>query len=155
MAQTVQFVSKPVDPPINDGTKHIVLTLAKQLERYTPRVMTTRDVLQVGDGILIDAIYDKASHYAPSLFNNLRAAKHLAFAKRSDIWNFVFAPNKKSSQMGRVLAAARRVPVVQTIASRPKVFTDPLSLLFGDIVVAQSRDTRDRFLEALAESGGG
>jgi phosphatidylinositol alpha-1,6-mannosyltransferase len=116
--------------------------------------MTTRGVGVVDVGVSVDAIYEPASSYAPSLLNNVRAAKHLLLEKRADIWNFVFAPNKKSSQIGRLLRTLRRVPVVQTIASRPKVFADPASLLFGDVVVAQSHDTLARFEEALAEAGG-
>jgi phosphatidylinositol alpha-1,6-mannosyltransferase len=152
MAPVVQFVSKPVDPPINDGSKHIVTTLSKELKRYSPRVMATRDTRTLGDGIGVDSIYEAASHYAPSLLNNLRAVKHLGVTSRADIWHFVFAPNKTSSQMGRALAKLRRVPVLQTIASRPKVFDEPSQLLFGDIVVAQSEDTRRRFLEAFARA---
>jgi phosphatidylinositol alpha-1,6-mannosyltransferase len=145
MAPTVQFVSKPVDPPINDGTKHIVLTLARHMTRFAPRVMTTRGVEAVGAGIGVDAIYEPASSYAPSLLNNLRAAKHLALSRQARIWNFVFAPNALSSQMGKLLSGVRRVGVVQTIASRPRIFAEPRKLLFGDIVVAQSKDTRRRF----------
>jgi phosphatidylinositol alpha-1,6-mannosyltransferase len=152
MAPVVQFVSKPVDPPINDGSKHIVTTLSKELKRYSPRVMTTRDTRTLGDGIGVDSIYEAASHYAPSLLNNLRAVKHLGVTSRADIWHFVFAPNKASSQMGRILARLRRIPVVQTIASRPKSFSLPQALLFGDIVVAQSEDTRRRFTEAFVQA---
>lgn len=150
MPPTVLFVSKPVDPPINDGTKHIVLTLAQHLVRYHPRVMTTREVRQVADRVEVDAIYESASSYAPSLLNNLRAARHLALGPTAQLWNFVFAPNKRSSQMGRWLMALRRTPVVQTIASRPREFERLDRLLFGDIVVAQSRDTRDRLLAGWA-----
>ncbi|MGC4063473.1 MAG: glycosyltransferase family 4 protein [Polyangiaceae bacterium] len=149
MVPTVQFVSKPVDPPINDGTKHIVLTLARQMTRYAPRVMTTRGVEDVGAGIGVDSIYEPASSYAPSLLNNLRAVKHLALNRHARIWNFVFAPNALSSQMGRLLSGVRRVRVVQTIASRPSAFVEPRKLLFGDIVVAQSEDTRRRFESAF------
>jgi phosphatidylinositol alpha-1,6-mannosyltransferase len=53
--------------------------------------------------------------------------------------------------MGRWLKKLRGVPSVQTIASRPRQFGDVTALLFGDIVVAQSRDTRDRFREAWAK----
>jgi glycosyltransferase involved in cell wall biosynthesis len=48
--------------------------------------------------------------------------------------------------MGRWLKALRQVPVVQTIASRPRDFAGIEGLVFGDVVVAQSRDTRDRLV---------
>lgn len=153
MSRSVLYVSKPVDPPINDGTKHVVLTLARRLTRYRPRVMTTKRIRELDAPLLVDPIYDTASSYAPSLLNNLRAARHLALGPKASIWNFVFAPNARSSQMGRWLKAMRRVPVVQTVASRPKQFENVSSLLFGDIVVTQSRDTRDRLLQALVSRG--
>lgn len=148
MLPSVLFVSKPVDPPVNDGTKHFVMTLANYLGRHVPRVMTTRHVRDLGHKILADAIYESASSYAPSFLNNLRAARHLATGPRPDLWNFVFAPNPRSSKMGRLLKSLRRVPVVQTIASRPRHFERSSQLLFGDVIVAQSRDTRDRLLES-------
>lgn len=154
MAPSVLYVSKPVDPPINDGTKHIVLTLARRLTRYSPRVMTTRNVRELGAPLLVDPIYDSANSYAPSLVNNLRAARHLAFGAKTELWNFVFAPNVRSSQMGRWLKAMRRVPVVQTVASRPKRFEQVERLLFGDVIVTQSRDTRARLLDAVATESG-
>lgn len=148
MLPSVLFVSKPVDPPVNDGTKHLVMTLAAHLGRYVPRVMTTRHVHSLGNKILADAIYESASSYAPSFMNNLRAARHLATGPKPDLWHFVFAPNLKSSSMGRFLKSLRRVPVVQTVASRPRHFDEGSRLLFGDVVVAQSRDTRDRLSQA-------
>jgi glycosyltransferase involved in cell wall biosynthesis len=154
MPPTVLFVSKPVDPPINDGTKHVVMTLAKHLTRYQPMVMATRHVRTVGDEVRVDAIYESASSYAPSLLNNLRAARRLALGPRAALWNFVFAPNLLSSQMGRWLKAWRRIPVVQTIASQPRDFANLDKLLFGDVVVAQSTDTRERFRAAWADAHG-
>jgi phosphatidylinositol alpha-1,6-mannosyltransferase len=152
MQPSVLFVSKPVDPPINDGTKHIVTTIARHLTRFDARVMTTHNVTSVdGDRVAVDPIYAPASSYAPSVLNNVRAARHLALDRRSQLWNFVFAPNLRSSQMGRWLKAMRRIPVVQTVASRPREFAELRSLLFGDIVVAQSEDTRRRLQSAWRE----
>jgi glycosyltransferase involved in cell wall biosynthesis len=152
---SVLFVSKPVDPPINDGSKHVVMTLASHLRRYEPRVMTTHHVRDVGPGIRAEAIYAAASHYAPSLLNNVRAARHLAFHGDASLWNFVFAPNHRSSQMGRWLRSWRHIPVVQTIASRPRHFDDSAKLLFGDVIAAQSRYTRNRLQKAWGKDGQG
>jgi phosphatidylinositol alpha-1,6-mannosyltransferase len=152
MQPSVLFVSKPVDPPINDGTKHIVTTIASHLTRYDARVMTTRKVSSLEyERVQVDPIYAPASSYAPSVLNNVRAARHLALERQAQLWNFVFAPNLRSSQMGRWLKAMRRIPVVQTVASRPREFTDVQRLLFGDVVVAQSEDTRRRLQKGWLE----
>jgi phosphatidylinositol alpha-1,6-mannosyltransferase len=89
-------------------------------------------------------VYPDAGRFAPGLTQNLRAASWLLSRSRADVWHFVFAPNPKTSAVGRFLRRARGVPVVQTIASPPKSFDGIERLLFGDIVVAQSRWTRDR-----------
>jgi len=50
--------------------------------------------------------------------------------------------------VGRFLRAARDVPVVQTIASPPRSFDDADALLFGDVVVAQSRWSMNQVVRA-------
>jgi len=45
------------------------------------------------------------------------------------------------------------MPVVQTIASPPRSFDDADALLFGDVIVAQSRWTQGQVLEAHARRG--
>ncbi len=148
----VLFVTKPIVEPFNDGTRAIVMALGPALRAVTPVVMTVPPPPAV-EGVTWAPIYLRPGSYAPGLRNNARAARHLAWGARADLWHFVFAPNKNSSRMGRVLRRWRGVPVVQTIASRPKSFEDPLSVLFGDVVVAQSESTRGAFLKAFEAAG--
>jgi phosphatidylinositol alpha-1,6-mannosyltransferase len=54
--------------------------------------------------------------------------------------------------MGAWLKRARGVPALQTIASPPRSFDNPERLVFGDIVVAQSRWTRERLERSFANS---
>jgi phosphatidylinositol alpha-1,6-mannosyltransferase len=126
------------------------------VEHVTPVVMTSSGAAPAFEGrVPIDsvAIYSDAGQFTPALMQNLRAAGWVLLRSRADIWHFVFAPNRRSSQVGRWLKRMRRVPVVQTIASPPRSFDDIDGLLFGDHVVAQSRWTRDRVEAACAARG--
>jgi phosphatidylinositol alpha-1,6-mannosyltransferase len=157
MSPRVLFVSKPIAPPFHDGTKCLVRDIASNLDRAVPIVMSARGAppLRARDGTSIEQanVYGSSGTFTPSVGQNARAALWLLFRSRADVWHFVFAPNPRSSAMGRRLRALRRVPVVQTVASPPRSFREVRALVFGDVVVAQSRWTRDRLVGALDEEG--
>lgn len=145
----VQFVSKPIVAPFRDGTKCLVRDWVTHFRYVDARVLGTPQGAPELDGFArVESVYPTDGAFAPALSQNLRAALWLLLRSRVDIWHFVFAPNRRSSQVGRALRALRRVPVVQTIASPPRSFDDPTSLLFGDVVVAQSAWTKSEFERA-------
>lgn len=153
----VVFVSKPVVPPFHDGTKCLVRDVALRLDRYQPVLMSTRARPSPGDsppGFVrpeLRAVYSDAGSFSPAFAENARAAAWLFAGARADLAHFVFAPNPRTSGVGRVFRALGRVPVVQTIASAPRVF-EP-SLFFGDIVVAQSEWTREHVVSCFRQAG--
>lgn len=148
----VQFVSKPIVSPFQDGTKCLVRDLVTHYENVDARVMGTAEgAPELFEHASVEAVYSSDGAYQPALRQNLRAALWLLLKSRVDLWHFVFAPNPRSSQVGRYLKALRRLPVVQTIASPPRSFESPRALLFGDQIVAQSEWTRDQFLAQAPE----
>jgi phosphatidylinositol alpha-1,6-mannosyltransferase len=149
---TVLFVSKPIVPPFHDGTKCIVRDLATSLERVTPKIMSSPGAPPLARAIS-EPVYRESGRFRPSARQNLRALAWLLTRARADLWHFVFAPNVRTSQVGRVLKRVRRVPVVQTVASAPRSFVRASALLFGDVVVAQSAWTRTRFEQSFADEG--
>jgi glycosyltransferase involved in cell wall biosynthesis len=154
MARRVLYVSKPIAPPFHDGTKCLVRDLSLNLRRYRGQIMTTPDTRDLGyapreghPGLGAAHVYRSSGGYTPTLAANARAAAFLVAESRADLWHFVFAPNPRTSAIGRMARAIRRIPVVQTVASAPRRFES--SVFFGDIVVAQSTWTRDRIVEAF------
>lgn len=149
----VLFVSKPVVPPFRDGTKCLVRDVSLHLTRYAPAVMSTDDrppLSASAEGehaVELLPVYRSAGSYAPALTANARAAAYLVLRSRAELWHFVFAPNPKSTAVGRVARAIRRVPVVQTVASAPRRFVP--DVFFGDVVVAQSRATEAAIRDAF------
>lgn len=145
----ILFVSKPMTPPFNDGSKSLVRALCGALPEFDLEVLGRRGQPPTVDAARVVPVYpalasDRRSSFAPSLADNARALSYLAVEWRSDLHHFVFAPNPRSSGAIRAMRRVRRKPCLQTIASPPKDFADVESLLFGDVVVAQSEWTAQR-----------
>lgn len=155
MPARLLFVSKPIGPPYQDGTKCLVRDLALNLRRFTPVVMTARGAAPFesttarAEHVVSWPVYANPGTYQPGLGQNLRAVWSLLSGADADLWHFVFAPNPKSSLMGAWLKRTRGVPALQTVASPPRDFSRPDKLIFGDIVVAQSSWTRRRLEQAF------
>lgn len=158
MFARVLFVSKPIVPPFFDGTKCIVRDVSTHLTRYEPTVMGTLGepgselTPRVGGPpIRVAPVYRSDGAYAPAFLDNARAAAWLFIRSRADLWHFVFAPNPRTSAIGRAARAVRRVPVVQTVASPPQRFLP--AIFFGDVIVAQSRSTATSIATAFRVAG--
>jgi glycosyltransferase involved in cell wall biosynthesis len=106
---------------------------------------------ELPEGMESKAVYSSSGSFTPALADNARAALYLFTRAQADLWHFVFAPNPRTSAVGRLARRFRRIPVVQTIASPPRVFAP--DVLFGDALVAQSTWTRDRIVEASGRVG--
>lgn len=145
----VLFVSKPVVEPFHDGAACLVRDLATHLVAVRPTVLTARGARGPA-GVDQEAIYPAAGGFAPGLRQNAHVLFRLLAGSKHEVWNFVFAPNPRSSAAARLARAIRHVPTVQTVASAPRKW-DP-KLLFGDRVVCLSHHTRDRLVEAGARA---
>ncbi len=154
----VLFVSKPVAPPWNDGSKNLVRDVAAHLTRARPTVMSVPDGAgELGARVKVESVYRDTGRFAPGLTANARVAARLLTGDPHDVWHFVFAPNPKSSSVARVARRMRRLAgwkgkVVQTVASAPRSFADAPRWLFGDVVVALSEHTASRLREAGADA---
>src|SRR3712207_6253564 len=139
----VLFVSKPIAPPFHDGTKCLVRDIALNLTRVEPVWLSSRGskANELSASVRSVPVYSDAGSYTPAFAQSLRAAAWVLLRSDADVWHFVFAPNARTSRAGRLLKRARSVPVVQTIASPPRSFAAVDDLLFGDVIVAQSRWT--------------
>lgn len=147
----VLFVSKPVMPPWNDGSKNLVRDIASNVTRILPTVMVAPGAPSLGPRVSREPVYGLAGRFAPGA--NTLVMNRLLFGPPLDAWQFVFAPNVASSSAARIAIAAQRArgwkgPVVQVVASRPKDFGNVRSLLFGDRIVVMSAWTKERMIES-------
>lgn len=149
----VLFVSKPIAPPWNDGSKNLVRDVAAHLKRAKATVMSTPGAPPIGPRVTIEHVYRDTGLFSPAIAANARVVRRLATGDPLDIWHFVFAPNPVSSTVARTASRARRAlgwngKVVQTVASAPRSFDGAGAWLFGDVVVALSEHTRGRLIGA-------
>lgn len=145
----VLFVSKPIAPPFNDGSKCLVNALCSGLKRHTAQVLGIQGQSFEIPNTQVLPIYPSASGFAPTVSQNAQALAYLLRERQADLWHFVFAPNPRASGALRWLRRVRRTPAVQTIASPPRSFDGIDKLLFGDVLVAQSEWTRKRIAHGL------
>ena len=127
----VLFVSKPVVPPWNDGSKNIVRDLSEGLGSWNA---------------VVPPKARRSNSFAPSLADHARMFLQLMLRRRPSVMHFVFAPNPRSSRAATFVVRARRVPSVHTVASAPREFD--ARLLFADVTVVLSRETERRFVDA-------
>ncbi len=151
------FVSKPVVPPWNDGSKNLVRDIASHLRRARPTVLTTPGAASLGERVKGEAVYRSGGDFAPALSANARVLARLVTGDAHDVWHFVFAPNRASSSAARLASRVRRATgwrghVVQTVASAPRHFREAPRMLFGDEVIVLSEWMRARLIGAGAPS---
>ena len=145
----VLFVSKPVAPPWNDSSKNLVRDVSTHLRRHGAVVMGSKSISQLGDA-RVAAVYasKKAGSFSPTLGDNLRVLRYLAWGAKPPIWHFFFAPNRRSSMAARWAARIRAKATVHTLCSLPPASVSMKPLLFADVTVALSRFAEALLLEA-------
>lgn len=144
----ILFVSKPIAPPWNDGSKTLVRDLAGALTRHDPVVLGVRGAtFTLPRGRVEPLFYQPNEGFGLGGMPAMRLAARLASGRVGDVWHFVFAPNAFTSRTARSLSRLRRVPTIQTVASVPAEGEDLTAALFGDRVVVLSRRTERMFLE--------
>jgi glycosyltransferase involved in cell wall biosynthesis len=156
----VLYVSKNIAPPWNDGSKNLVRDLANHVTTVKPCVLTSRppkssryhytgakDSLDLRNHVETDDVYRAPkSEFSPDKYENARVLWRLMARAPEDLRHYVFAPNPRSSNAARWMKRMRpSVPVVQTVASAPKVW-DP-GVFFGDHIVVQSQHSQARLAE--------
>lgn len=146
--QEVLCVSKPVGPPWHDSGKNLVKDIASTMVDFTPRLLTSKGQGFSLEGAICEPIYPEAGRYSPSLSQNALVLKRLLGHRGESLRHFFFAPNKRTSAVGKVVSRLHpRTPTVQTVMSVPLSFDQAPELLFSDATVALSQYTR-RELEA-------
>ncbi len=135
----------------------MVRDVAGHLERVRPVLLTARGQGEMAglppERVDLVPVYPTSGAFAPKVTDNVRAAAWVLLRSRADVWHFVFAPNPRTSAIGRGMKRLRGVPVVQTVASPPRSFAAISKLLFGDVIVVQSRWTERQVRESYESEG--
>lgn len=157
----VLFVSKPIAPPWNDGTKNLVRDLAEALGRRADDGGEGNHVRPVVCGRVgvapavphtrtLEVYPDGGSGHALGAIDSARLLMALALGELPPILHFVAAPTVRAARAARAIASARGRRTVQTVASLPD--GDLGAGLFADRVVVLSRWMEARVRSAAPDA---
>lgn len=141
----VLFVSKPVAPPWNDSSKNLVRDLAGALRSARGVTLCRRGTGGPGRAVYPPAV--EGGGFAPG-FRDQAAVLGALAVSQEPLWHFFFAPNPRTSTVGRWASRIRRRRTVHTVCSAPAADADLERVLFADRNVVLSRATEQRFLDA-------
>ncbi|MCP4773654.1 MAG: oligosaccharide flippase family protein [Planctomycetaceae bacterium] len=142
----VLLVTKPIEPPFNDGAKVLASGLIKRLNPSQIAICgTVSDAEKLGldRQLKVYPVYRNTMTFLPRFLQNLRMFAFVTlFRYQFRAVHFFFAPHKKACSAMRLLKSITfGVPFIQTVLSRPQSFENPQSLIFGDIVTTGSEFT--------------
>jgi glycosyltransferase involved in cell wall biosynthesis len=153
----VLMISKPLIPPWDDSAKNVVRSQVTRGQKYRYRVLTAKTLPHgleedaaslFPDGVVAHPVYTVRGKYRPSFAQNMRVLTYGLLPRGASVYHYFFAPNPLTSMAGRTLQIVNRVKTVQTVCSRPASFDNISRLLFSDMVVVLSNETRNRMIDA-------
>jgi O-antigen/teichoic acid export membrane protein len=151
-ARRTLWVTKPLDPPFNDGSKVLPRSLLAQLPADQMAICVAKRP-KPGvwpEDLQVVRAYSAANSFGGRLMQNARIFLYLLVARfHYKQIHFFFAPNPTTSTVIKWLnRLSPGVRFVQTVMSRPRHWEGVERLLFGKIIVAQSEDARKRLASA-------
>lgn len=152
----VLLVTKPIAPPMNDGSKVFARALLAHLSPDSTTVLSTKAGRAALEEALDDrcpevaAIYATGGAFSGRLLANLRVFLWLLCVRyHFRTLHFFFAPNKLTNRAVRLLRLlSPKVRFVQTVMSRPRDYGLGKGLVFGHVVTASSEDTAAQLRQA-------
>jgi glycosyltransferase involved in cell wall biosynthesis len=142
----ILFVTRPIVPPWNEGSKNLAWQLALRLTRHTPHLLTLRGAKMVlATHIHWHGIY---SQEKLTLKQKLRLVGYLAFKPPPvDLFHFYFVPTRLTSRILSAITRFHGKKSVQTIPGLPVNLPPPdriRELIFADQVIVYSNYTEQK-----------
>ena len=142
----ILFVSRPIAPPWNEGSKNLTWQLASHLTRHTPHLLTLSGTkMAMATHIHWHDIY---SQKKLTLRQKLRLLGYLAFKPPPvDLFHFYFVPTRFTSLILSVITRFHGKQSIQTVPSLPANLPPPdkiRELIFTDWVVVYSNHTEQK-----------
>ena len=140
---TVQLISKPVAPPWNDATKALVHAILSNRAVCAYRFFGTPSSGGLAGPHVRCDVVSKMHRFQPTTADHLRTLLRLvATGPRVSVYHCLFTPNPRTSLTLKLVLRTMRRPVVHTLCSSPRDWSDVVRLLFADCVVTVSEWAR-------------
>jgi phosphatidylinositol alpha-1,6-mannosyltransferase len=147
----VLFITRPIVPPWNEGSKNMVLGFAENLEGHEIHLLSSKGVSIGKENVIFEDTFDGGGTVLEATFDQkLRIFLRLITPDAIDLYHFVFTPNKVAYAIIKlVMSFRRRKPkIVQTVISTAAQGSDLKKIVFADYVVAISRFMEKKLIEA-------
>ncbi len=148
----ILYVSKPIAPPWNDGSKNLVREVARHLPpRHQALLMGRRNLPgaeAVAPARLLPVHPPHRGRFGSSSAERLRTFGALASHPDVHAWHLFFAPSPATARAMALARRLRRRPSLHTVCSAPRPEADPSRLLLADLTVVLSEHTERRYLRA-------
>jgi len=147
----VLLVTKPVGPPWDDGTLVMVRELVSHLARWSPRILGRKGDPWAPPRGVVERIHGpRRGLPGTGQIAQARTLRRLLVPGDEAVRHFVFAPSPPTARAATLSRRARRVPIVQTVPSRPARFESALA--FGDLLVVPSGWSERRWADEAGVS---
>lgn len=123
----VLFVTKPVEPPWNDGTKNLVRDLVQELGDLNVEVPSAQHA-------------STRIHRALGGTRRARVAalRRVLLGRRARVTHFVFSPSPRVSRLCQALCRARSLAAVHTVPSAPGAWSKSLFFAQHTVFVSEA-----------------
>jgi glycosyltransferase involved in cell wall biosynthesis len=144
----ILFVTRPIVPPWNEGSKNLTWQIARRLGRHRPHLMTVKGYAssELAAQVVWESVYTNTDVLL-SAQQRVRLFLYLLGRKASaDLYHFFFVPTPATSLL---LAGLSRLHGKWTIQTVPSLYREKVSrneahrVFFADWIVAISDSTAD------------
>ena len=145
----ILFVSRPILPPWNEGSKNLTWQIASRLKRHRAHLMTTKDGFQ-GD-LEKNQLHRTYTDHRLTIKQKVRMLNSLIMKPPpADIYHFYFVPTVLTSKILSSVSFLRRKKTVQTIPCIPEKLPSQQKMkevFFADQIVVYSQFTKERLAD--------
>lgn len=140
------FITRPIVPPWNEGSKNLVWHMAQRLQRHRAHLVTVKDIELPKTQVTIDwePVYT-ASELSSQ--QKIRLLLYLIGKRGIDLYHSFFVPTPVTSYY---LGGLSHIKGIRTIQTVPSLYGTDLSrdvaqrIFFADQIIAISDDTANR-----------
>jgi len=141
----ILFVTRPIVPPWDEGSKNTVFELAKKLRGHSIHLLTTRGFSYDAENIVWERVYTRGGLVSGiSLGQKLRLVRRLMKKDDIDIYHFFFKPTALVAVAARIILKFNKKKTVQTVVSVPVEGERLKKAVFADAVVVGSEFMQKR-----------
>lgn len=145
----ILFVSKPLSPPWNDGTKVLIRNLISGLNRFSYLIFTSESYKIDKSNFINIPLATRGK--GEQLIYKAKLLSYISMKRRAAIYCYFFAPTPTTVYIARAVNRIRGVPSVQVIPSQPLSWRHKDELIFGDKIVVLSRYTYEKVISLGVE----